>query len=74
LSFQFAELNFRWGPTDRPWRRLDNDGVEVPRPERGERVSNCIAFPRDIPLIYSTRYEGWNIGGWHARVWKRNGT
>jgi len=63
IVFQFAELDFRWAPTDRPWRRLDDDGVEVPRPERDERVSNCLPFRREIPLIYSTRCEGWNIGG-----------
>ena len=62
----------RWTPADLPWRRLDDDGVEVtvPRPEYDERVSNHVPF---FSILYLTNYEGWNVGD-ARRAFGRGGT
>ena len=67
----FVEAGFvRWTPADLPWRRLDDDGVEVPRPERDERVSDYMPF---FSTHYLTKYEGWNVGD-ARRAFGRGGT
>jgi hypothetical protein len=36
--------NNGWTYTDLPWRRLDEDGIEVPEPDHDEPVSNLTPF------------------------------